>query len=425
MAKKGKQHNGIHMGPKTLGPLTELENHLPPEWWKSLFNAVYLKTDADVVEDDSLTVYEVDYLQRIGGMARGDHILDLCCGQGRHTLEFARRGFKHMRGLDRSRYLVRLAKQRAEKENMDVKFHEGDARKLRFQEDSLDFVLVLGNSFGYFEASEDDAQVLQSIRRCLHPGGMLILDLAEGAWMRENFQTRSWEWIDNNQFVCREREMSTDQSRLISREVVVDAEKGVLADQFYAERLYDESSIRALLENSGFETVHLHTVTETKTNRNQDLGMMSHRMWITALNSPKKRKKVIQPVRYKAITVILGDPELPDMVKLNGKFNEEDYSTIAKLKSAMSGLSQYTVEYKDNHASLLKDLHDNPPEFVLNLCDEGFLNDPLKELHVAAYLEMLKIPYTGAVRPASGSATTRILLTRLPAPWMYPFPRRR
>ena len=35
---------------KTLGPISDLERHLPPEWWRSLFNALYLKTDGDVTE---------------------------------------------------------------------------------------------------------------------------------------------------------------------------------------------------------------------------------------------------------------------------------------------------------------------------------------------------------------------------------------
>jgi D-alanine-D-alanine ligase len=34
-------------------------------------------------------------------------------------------------------------------------------------------------------------------------------------------------------------------------------------------------------------------------------------------------------------------------------------------------------------------------DYVFNLCDEGFDNDPRKELHVPALLEMLGIPYTG------------------------------
>ena len=30
---------------RTLGPVSDLERHLPPEWWKTLFNSLYLKTD--------------------------------------------------------------------------------------------------------------------------------------------------------------------------------------------------------------------------------------------------------------------------------------------------------------------------------------------------------------------------------------------
>jgi len=34
-------------------------------------------------------------------------------------------------------------------------------------------------------------------------------------------------------------------------------------------------------------------------------------------------------------------------------------------------------------------------DLVFNLCDEGFCNDPTKELHIPALLEQLNIPYTG------------------------------
>ena len=69
---------------KTLGPISDLERHLPPEWWRSLFNALYLKTDGDVTENDDATRAEVDALLGVVDLAPEDRILDLCCGQGRH-----------------------------------------------------------------------------------------------------------------------------------------------------------------------------------------------------------------------------------------------------------------------------------------------------------------------------------------------------
>lgn len=101
---------------KTLGPVSDLERHLPSEWWRHLFNAIYLKTDGDVVENRDATVAEVDELLAVAGLDPQDRILDMCCGQGRHSLELARRGFARVDGVDRSGYLVRLARRRAPRE---------------------------------------------------------------------------------------------------------------------------------------------------------------------------------------------------------------------------------------------------------------------------------------------------------------------
>jgi len=107
---------------RTLGPVSDLERHLPQEWWRDLFNSLYLKTDGDVVENDQNTVRDIDLVVKATGIGLQDHVLDLCCGQGRHTLELASRGFRHVAGLDRSRYLIRLARKRARSRGLDVTF---------------------------------------------------------------------------------------------------------------------------------------------------------------------------------------------------------------------------------------------------------------------------------------------------------------
>ena len=55
----------------------------------------------------------------------------------------------------------------------------------------------------------------------LRPTGQIVLDITDGAYMAEHFDRRSWEWIDEHHFVCRERSLSQDGDRLISREVIV------------------------------------------------------------------------------------------------------------------------------------------------------------------------------------------------------------
>jgi D-alanine-D-alanine ligase len=60
----------------------------------------------------------------------------------------------------------------------------------------------------------------------------------------------SWEWIDNKRLVCRERELSSDKTRLISREIINTGRE--IADRFYAERLYTRELIGKVLEEVGF-----------------------------------------------------------------------------------------------------------------------------------------------------------------------------
>ena len=85
-----------------LGPVADLEQHLPAEWWRKLFNALYVKTDGDVVENNENTRREVDFIVAASAIQPHSAILDLCCGQGRHCLELALRGAgeqAHLAGL--------------------------------------------------------------------------------------------------------------------------------------------------------------------------------------------------------------------------------------------------------------------------------------------------------------------------------------
>jgi D-alanine-D-alanine ligase len=268
-------------GARTMGPVSDLEHHLPSDWWRTLFNSLYLKTDGDVFENERNTVEEVDLLIRSAGLERNDRILDLCCGQGRHTLEMARRGFQYVTGLDRSRYLIRLARKRAKQRNLQVSFHEGDIRKFRLGDGEFHCVCILGNSFGYFERPEDDLAVLEAVKRALAFDGKLVMDLMDGEWTRRHFAPRSWEWVDRCHLVCRERTLAEDHDRLISREVVVNAERGVITDQFYAERLYSKGRLEALLSGAGFRNLRVHRLPAPDSCRNQDLGMMAHRLFVT------------------------------------------------------------------------------------------------------------------------------------------------
>ncbi|WXG41684.1 MAG: methyltransferase domain-containing protein [Candidatus Freyarchaeum deiterrae] len=384
---------------KLLGPVKDLEEHVPPDWWRRIFNYLYLKTDGDVVDDQNITRYEVDLFSSILKLSQDDRILDLCCGQGRHSLELSRRGFKYIEGLDRSNYLIQKAKTQAKKEGLSIRFREGDARKLPYPPDTFDVVMILGNSFGYFETIHDDLRVLKEMSRVLKPWGKVLIDVADGEYLKKNFQPRSWEWIDKKHFVVRERSLSADEQRLISREIITNIEKGSIADQFYAERLYTKESLTNLLQQAGLSDVAFHGGIATDSQRHQDLGMMERRIIVTSVI-----KKEWTPVRKKPkeelkhVVVVMGDPTKADALKPGKMFDEDDLYTIDQLKDALRELKGYQFSYLNSHDTLIQDLMKlrGKIDYVFNLCDEGYQNDPEKELHIAALLEELNINYTGS-----------------------------
>jgi len=145
--------------------------------------------------------------------------------------------------------------------------------------------------------------------------------------------------------------------------------------------------------------VTIHGEVKPGSQRNQDLGMMERRIIVTAVAKKewtplRKRRKE----KVSTVAVILGDPRKPDPLKPLGVFDDDDLYTINRMKDALRELTDYNFIYLDNHDTLLYDLLKlkGKIDLVFNLCDEGFNNDPRKELHIPALLEILDIPYTGA-----------------------------
>jgi len=185
----------------------------------------------------------------------------------------------------------------------------------------------------------------------------------------------------------------------MAREVINRVDKGVIADQFYAERLYSKADLLSLLKGAGFSEITFNGELTIDSKRNQDLGMMEKSIITSCVVRKEWTPVRIQPKKQlKNIVVIFGDPSKPDPLKPMAVFDDDDFYTIDQLKSALRDLNHYRITYLDRHDTLIRDLRKlaGKVDLVFNLCDEGYNNDPRKELHVPALLEELEIPYTGA-----------------------------
>jgi len=254
--------------------VSDIETNLRKDWWETLFDQTYLLTDGDAVENPLLTSEEVDILLGVVAVNPDDRIVDLCCGQGRHVIELARRGFTNIAGRDGSAFLTGVAQSRSAAAGLNLLFETGDVRGAK--PDTLGqakLVTLLGNSFGYFEDPESDKEVLQAAYGLLAPEGFLYLDVADGDWLRANYSPASWEWVAEDKLVCRERKLSGD--RLISREMLISTSTGVLADRTYAERLYTPDIVQASLRLVGFTKTWVEEI--ALASGGADPGMMGRR----------------------------------------------------------------------------------------------------------------------------------------------------
>ena len=249
--------------------------HVNPDWWKTLFDEVYLITDARTVGNDDTTRREIDIFSRLLPMDTEDRILDLCGGHGRHTLELCRRGYKHCTVLDYSKTLLRIGAQNADQGHYPIRFIQGDARQTRLESGSFDHVLILGNSLGYITDAESDLLILKESRRLLKQGGWLLLDVTDGDAVRSRLKHTAWHEIDQDVVVCRQREIR--DNCVCAREMVLSKERGLVRDATYCIRLYDNLELMTLVNSAGFCEVSIHTMDETQDPK-IDLGCMNNRL---------------------------------------------------------------------------------------------------------------------------------------------------
>ena len=225
-------------------------------WWKEYFNGVYLITDARSVCDGSLTSREVDLIESLLGLNKDDRILDLFGGQGRHSLELARRGYRKLTVVDWSGYLIKEGKKTARSEDKKIHFLKKDARATGLKAQSFSVAVVMANSFGYFDKEADDLRVLKEIKRLLSKGGRLLLDLADSGYVKRNLVPFSRHEANKDITVTRNRELTRGLIRV--REVVTSREKGVIRDGSYSERIYSAGKITSLLKSLGYKKIAIY-----------------------------------------------------------------------------------------------------------------------------------------------------------------------
>jgi ubiquinone/menaquinone biosynthesis C-methylase UbiE len=174
----------------------------PKEWWESYFDAQYL-LEYEPIFSPSRDRADVSRLIEILGLAAGERVLDVPCGQGRHAHLLAEAGFD-VTGLDYSKHLLDVAKKRGTSENL--RYVQGDMRALPDKwTGSFAAVLNLFTSFGFFLDPQDDVRAMREFARVLEPNGVLIWHGGSRDGVMAKFLSRDWWKSEDGTMIAHER----------------------------------------------------------------------------------------------------------------------------------------------------------------------------------------------------------------------------
>jgi SAM-dependent methyltransferase len=221
------------------------------EWWRSWFGPSYLALYDDYLAER--TPVEIDRLEALLALRPPLRILDLPCGQGRHAIELARRGYE-VTGVDLSPFLLKVADERARADGIRVRWLEGDMRQ-PIAGERFDIVLNLFTSLGYFADEADDRKVVDAAAAMLVPGGRFLLEVINGERLMARFEAREWFTVGEAAVVERRSLDRNARRMVVERTVTTPTDTEV---NLHAIRLYNGRDVSAILGSAGFGLVDLY-----------------------------------------------------------------------------------------------------------------------------------------------------------------------
>lgn len=148
------------------------EQKLENEWFKQWFGTKYYKLLYRHRDRKEAELFLRKLLKHLK-LDKGSRILDVACGNGRHSLYLSDQGYK-VTGMDIVPENIETAR-RGTQGRENVRFLVHDMRQ-PFPVADFDLVLNLFTSFGYFDSPEDNLQTVGNFAQAMKANGCLVID---------------------------------------------------------------------------------------------------------------------------------------------------------------------------------------------------------------------------------------------------------
>jgi len=217
-------------------------------WYVDFFRGDYLNVYGHTFTEERAEK-ESSFVASALELKPGASVLDLCCGQGRHSIQLAKRGLR-VTGLDLNPEYLELAKQAAKASKVTIETIAADMRRIPF-ENQFDAIVNMYSSFGYLESEAEDLKALESAAKALKAGGRILLDMLNREWAIDNYVQNDWHTGADGTLYVERRDLDLATSRMHVHFIVVDPKGSRRESIGHIIRLYTLTEMTRLLERVG------------------------------------------------------------------------------------------------------------------------------------------------------------------------------
>ncbi|HUS06540.1 MAG TPA: class I SAM-dependent methyltransferase [Bryobacteraceae bacterium] len=217
-------------------------------WYETFFHGVALDMWRNAVTPEQ-TRMDADFLEQELALTSGARVLDVPCGNGRHSLELAGRSYQ-LTGVDFAPEFIEEARGK----DPNIEWRLGDMRALP-SDGQFDAAFCFGNSFGYLDRLGNRA-FIAALAGALKLGGRVALEtgiVAES--LLPSLQRSRWFQVGGI-IMLSSNTYEPYQSRLDIEYTFI--RNGTVDTRRISQHVYTVAEIRELFEDAGLRTLALY-----------------------------------------------------------------------------------------------------------------------------------------------------------------------
>ena len=237
-------------------------NEVPSNWYENFFHGLALDLWRKAISSEQ-TKSEADFLVKVLQCEKGEHLLDVPCGNGRLSLELARRGYR-VTGVDIAEEFIEEARASSVSSPpahaggtdsiAQADFIRGDMSRVE-GEAIYDGAYCFGNSFGFLKYGDMES-FLSGVARALKPGARFIVETGMAAEsVLQKFEPLTVHQIDDISITIKERYLAEESC--IDTEYIFE-QNGKIESGNAKHWIYTVAEIRRMLGHAGFEILNLY-----------------------------------------------------------------------------------------------------------------------------------------------------------------------